>query len=59
MLVASEESWVLEVVGEAVGTGSVVVVLASDSVADEAVDLGRGSKENVGLPCGTETVVVF
>jgi len=59
VLVASEESWVLEIVGESVALVSAAVVVASASVVDESVDLGRGSKENEGLVCGADVVVVF
>jgi hypothetical protein len=46
-------------VGESVALVSAAVVVASISVVDESVDLGRGSKENVGLVCGADVVVVF
>lgn len=50
MLVAEEES---------VALVSAAVVMTSGSVADDSVDVGRGSKEKVWLICGTEVAVVF
>lgn len=47
LVVVEEESWVLDVVGESVALVSAVLVVASGSVVDESVVLGRGSKENV------------
>jgi hypothetical protein len=48
-VLVAEGDWGFEIDSE-------VVAVASASVA---VVLGRGSKENVGLAGGTETVVVF
>lgn len=58
-MLVSEEGSGFELVGEAVGSGSAVMVVASDSVVDESIVVGRGSKENVGLIAGTDVVVVF
>jgi hypothetical protein len=58
-VLVSEEGSGFELVAESVALVSAAVVVASVSVLDDPVVLGRGSKENVGLPCGTETVVVF
>jgi hypothetical protein len=50
---------VLDFVGESVALASVAVVVASGSVVEGSVVLGRGSKENVWLVCDAERVVVF
>jgi hypothetical protein len=47
VLEVEEESWVFDSVGEAVALVSEAVVVASGSVVDGSVFLGRGSKENV------------
>ena len=60
MLVAEEEeSWKLDFVGESVALVSKAVVVASGSVVDGSVAVGRGSKDNVGLICRVEVAVVF
>jgi len=46
-VLAVEESWVCESAGEAVALVSAVLVVASGSVVEGSVVLGRGSKENV------------
>jgi hypothetical protein len=51
-VLVAESDWGFGIVVE-------VVVVASKSVFDEPVVLGRGSNENVGIAGGTEIVVVF